>query len=274
MGAATGGSNGGAGGGWAAPGAAAEQPVPAPIEAGPPGAPARGRVVDRADGDAGDAADTVPAIALRPMTVADILDGGFAIVKARPAPHPRPDRGVRRADPPRGGTAPARRTPGHEPRRVPQRRPHRDQRAGHRRGARLPVRGLCDRDHRPRHRARVHCRRHRPPRRAVGHGARRPCGRDGRGHRSAVVAAARLVRRGEAGRGGQRARLLHRPAVRDAPVRGGGARDRRRGGRGHERRPAVGPPRAHPLLPGDGHRPAHGGGGDAARAPRCPHCRR
>jgi hypothetical protein len=84
VGAATGGTNGGAGGGWAAPGAAAEQPVPAPIEAGAPGAPARGRVVDRADGEAGDAADTVPAIALRPMTVADILDGGFAIVKARP----------------------------------------------------------------------------------------------------------------------------------------------------------------------------------------------
>jgi hypothetical protein len=84
VGAATGGTNGGAGAGWAAPGAAAEQPVPAPIEAVPPGAPAGGRVVGRAGGEAGDAADTVPAIALRPMTVADILDGGFAVVKARP----------------------------------------------------------------------------------------------------------------------------------------------------------------------------------------------
>lgn len=84
VGAATGKTNGGAGGGWAAPGAAAEQPVPAPIEAAPPGAPAGRRVVDRAGGEAGEATDTVPAITLRPMTVADILDGGFAVVKARP----------------------------------------------------------------------------------------------------------------------------------------------------------------------------------------------
>jgi hypothetical protein len=84
VGAATGGTNGGGGGGWAAPGTAAEQPVPAPIDGVPPGAPAAGRVVGPPGGRAGDTTDTVPAITLRPMTVADILDGGFAVVKARP----------------------------------------------------------------------------------------------------------------------------------------------------------------------------------------------
>ena len=80
--AAPGGNDGGAPD-WAAPGSVADQPVPAPIEGGPSGAPPGGRVVERArDGD--DAAGNVPAITLRPMTVADILDGGFAIVKARP----------------------------------------------------------------------------------------------------------------------------------------------------------------------------------------------
>jgi len=84
VGAATGGGNGGAAGAWVAPGTAADQPAPAPLDAAPPGAPADGRVVGRTPGAGGDAADTVPAITLRPMTVADILDGGFAVVKARP----------------------------------------------------------------------------------------------------------------------------------------------------------------------------------------------
>jgi hypothetical protein len=70
---------------WAAPGSAADQPATAPIEDAPPAAapPARGRVVAAAGPGAG-TTDTVPAVTLRPMTVADILDGGFAVVKARP----------------------------------------------------------------------------------------------------------------------------------------------------------------------------------------------
>ncbi len=81
--AAPGGNDGGAPPAWAAPGSAADQPVLAPIEEAPSGAPPGGRVVERAGGG-GEAAENVPAITLRPMTVADILDGGFAIVKARP----------------------------------------------------------------------------------------------------------------------------------------------------------------------------------------------
>ena len=83
VGAATGGSDGGPPAAWAAPGSAADQPTPAPIEQGPTGAPPGGRVVDRAASDE-DASDAPPTITLRPMTVADILDGGFAVVKARP----------------------------------------------------------------------------------------------------------------------------------------------------------------------------------------------
>jgi hypothetical protein len=80
--------------GWAVPGSAEGQPPPPP----PPGAPGGdGRApADRLDaggfggrwsargagsGPSGD----VPNVALRPMTVADVLDGGFAVVKARPA---------------------------------------------------------------------------------------------------------------------------------------------------------------------------------------------
>src|SRR5690606_31131767 len=49
---------------------------------GPPD-PAR----DLAGGSAAGTADpppAVPTVALRPMTVADVLDGGFAVLKARP----------------------------------------------------------------------------------------------------------------------------------------------------------------------------------------------
>jgi hypothetical protein len=70
-------------GAWAAPGAAVEQPIPGPTEAGAPGADVpSGRVVREPTAD--DAGGGVPAITLRPMTVADVLDGGFAVVKARP----------------------------------------------------------------------------------------------------------------------------------------------------------------------------------------------
>jgi hypothetical protein len=76
--------------GWAVPGSAEDQPSavrpapgvapPAPGLAPGPGAgdsAPGGRAVS--GGEAG-----VPRVALRPMTVADILDGGFAVVKARP----------------------------------------------------------------------------------------------------------------------------------------------------------------------------------------------
>jgi hypothetical protein len=69
------------GGGWAVPGSAAEQPAPVDAVAAPP----EGRVVRPGDGGgppAGGAA--VPAVSLRPMTAADVLDGGFAVLKARP----------------------------------------------------------------------------------------------------------------------------------------------------------------------------------------------
>jgi hypothetical protein len=84
VGAPIGTTHAGNGGGWAAPGSAAEQPVPPPIDAPLADRAAGGRVVGAAAGDAADTTDTVPAITLRPMTVADILDGGFAVVKARP----------------------------------------------------------------------------------------------------------------------------------------------------------------------------------------------
>ncbi|HLT68641.1 MAG TPA: hypothetical protein VKZ72_00665 [Acidimicrobiales bacterium] len=63
-------------GGWAVPGASGDVPAPdaaIPVDAAP--------VVDD---DAPPAGGAVPTVALRPMTVADILDGGFAVVKARP----------------------------------------------------------------------------------------------------------------------------------------------------------------------------------------------
>lgn len=63
---------------WAPPGARGE----AGAAPGPPD-PAR----DLAGGSAAGTADpppAVPTVALRPMTVADVLDGGFAVLKARP----------------------------------------------------------------------------------------------------------------------------------------------------------------------------------------------
>lgn len=100
-------STGGAAGGnapgraWAVPGTAEQQPVAdpgAPSAPGDPGAPGDGRPAPQgqAGGGWGSPADAVPAAAvapaagavphvgLRPMTAADILDGGFAVVKARP----------------------------------------------------------------------------------------------------------------------------------------------------------------------------------------------
>src|SRR5512145_1162309 len=79
--------------GWAVPGSAPEQPTPGPEAAGPGAAPGQppapgagsGSPAPQGapdDGRAGVAA--VPQVALRPMTIADILDGGFAVVKARP----------------------------------------------------------------------------------------------------------------------------------------------------------------------------------------------
>lgn len=64
--------------GWAVPGAPAEPEAPRVIAAavGTVDAPAAAGTTDRAAG--------VPRVALRPMTVADILDGGFSIIKARP----------------------------------------------------------------------------------------------------------------------------------------------------------------------------------------------
>jgi hypothetical protein len=76
-------------GGWAMPGSPADQDegAPAGVTVPPaPGAPGPGP-----GGRAGptvapgpDGADAVPRVALRPMTVADVLDGAFAIIKARP----------------------------------------------------------------------------------------------------------------------------------------------------------------------------------------------
>jgi hypothetical protein len=98
-----------AGASWAVPGSLTEAgSLPAPIEPGPviapggapgqpgvpgsggPGAPGNGgpAVVAgtvAASGPLGEPTASVPELALHPMTVADILDGSFAIVKARPA---------------------------------------------------------------------------------------------------------------------------------------------------------------------------------------------
>lgn len=74
--------------GWAAPGAPAEPGAHggwAPVDAGTPPANGSGRVVS-VSGILGDTErpTDVPQVVLRPMTVADILDGGFSVVKARP----------------------------------------------------------------------------------------------------------------------------------------------------------------------------------------------
>src|SRR5690606_9756403 len=66
---------------WAAPGTAADgaqpgAPAPAPIVGHGTALAAPGHL----DGDGA----AVPALTLRPMTHADVLDGGFAVIKARP----------------------------------------------------------------------------------------------------------------------------------------------------------------------------------------------
>lgn len=89
-----------AGRAWAVPGAAEQQPVadadtpgaPGPPVVGRPAPPGRsgtsgwGPPTDAVPGAAAveQAAGAVPHVALRPMTAADILDGGFAVLKARP----------------------------------------------------------------------------------------------------------------------------------------------------------------------------------------------
>lgn len=73
--------------GWAVPGSSEDQPTP---EAGAarPGGPAFDSAVPGVAEATGGAIDATPAavprVALRPMTVADVLDGGFAVLKARP----------------------------------------------------------------------------------------------------------------------------------------------------------------------------------------------
>jgi hypothetical protein len=67
---------------WAVPGSAAAQedaPLVGPL------APAGDRAGTGVGGPRGEGADgAVPQVALRPMTVADVLDGAFTVVKARP----------------------------------------------------------------------------------------------------------------------------------------------------------------------------------------------
>jgi hypothetical protein len=73
--------------GWAVPGSAEQQPTPdpaAPVDAGfPPVDSAAATTPPGSSPVAGDGGG-VPRVVLRPMTAADILDGGFAVVKARP----------------------------------------------------------------------------------------------------------------------------------------------------------------------------------------------
>lgn len=72
--------------GWALPGTAADVgsdgwTAPTPVAPGPPPSSGGTRTPDdRGGGWIGD----VPVLGLRPMTVADILDGGFGVLKARP----------------------------------------------------------------------------------------------------------------------------------------------------------------------------------------------
>jgi hypothetical protein len=75
------------GGTWAMPGSAAEQQDAAPVV---PGAAAGGAATGvpagstAAPAGSGEHAAAVPRMVLRPMTVADVLDGAFAVIKARP----------------------------------------------------------------------------------------------------------------------------------------------------------------------------------------------
>ncbi|HEY8526825.1 MAG TPA: hypothetical protein VIL48_17775 [Acidimicrobiales bacterium] len=74
-------------GAWAMPGSAAEQDDAAPpvVAAAPdPGAGDAASAPAGPASGAGAGAESVPRVALRPMTVADVLDGGFAVIKARP----------------------------------------------------------------------------------------------------------------------------------------------------------------------------------------------
>ena len=79
-------------GAWAVPGSAEAQPQPALGDPGPravPGAevgrgPGWGAARGEASGRVVEPA-VVPRVALRPMTSADVLDGAFMIIKARPA---------------------------------------------------------------------------------------------------------------------------------------------------------------------------------------------
>jgi hypothetical protein len=68
--------------GWAVPGSVVDQPVP---EAPTPVAPSEPPLVSPDGERARPGADAVPSIPLMPRTTADILDGGFAVLKARPA---------------------------------------------------------------------------------------------------------------------------------------------------------------------------------------------
>lgn len=82
---------------WATPGSGAPETADPPIPLPPPGAgpagahaPAGGAppgpsgAASPPGGSAGVAGVSVPTVGLRPMTVADILDGAFSIIKARP----------------------------------------------------------------------------------------------------------------------------------------------------------------------------------------------
>jgi hypothetical protein len=72
---------------WAVPGSAEEQPVPgagAPVDGAPPPPGWGAAEAPDASSPVAGGAGAVPRVALRPMTAADILDGGFAVVKARP----------------------------------------------------------------------------------------------------------------------------------------------------------------------------------------------
>jgi hypothetical protein len=71
------------GGTWAMPGSAAE-PAPEPQAPAMPSGPASPGASGTPAASGAPAEGAVPHVALRPMTVADVLDGAFAIIKARP----------------------------------------------------------------------------------------------------------------------------------------------------------------------------------------------